>query len=113
MGILSQQRKIVLAELDGFIEISLAERGASATFASGRQSNFEACSFEDFHRGNADVRLMIANESVVPKNDTTACGAMGWLVTPKPFVEAMTGIARQRSLQCNSEALGKERSRKK
>src|SRR5262245_25808565 len=45
LGVLGEQREIVLTELDGLIEISLAERGSSAAFACGGQSDFESCCF--------------------------------------------------------------------
>ena len=54
------------AELAGFIEVSLAEGGPAAAFASGRQSDFETGRFEDFHGGDANMRLVVADKSIVP-----------------------------------------------
>ena len=57
----------MLAEFRGVIEISLAERRTAAAFAVCHQFDFKAQRFEDFDRGDADVRLVITNKCVVPQ----------------------------------------------
>ena len=54
------------------IEVSLAECRASAAAAVFHERNFKSKRFEHFHRSNADVRLVIPHEGVVPKNDFAA-----------------------------------------
>jgi mercuric reductase len=59
----------MLAELRGVIEISLTERRPTTALSILRERNFEAERLQDSHCSNADVRLVIPDERVVPKND--------------------------------------------
>src|SRR5580765_4805372 len=92
LRVLSEQREIVLTQLDGLIEISLAECGSTATLASGGQSDFESCGFENFYSGDADMRFMVADKGVVPENDSAARQFMSRSMTPEPFVKAVPGV---------------------
>ena len=67
-----QQREIVASQSRGFVEVALAEGGPSATFSQFRQHDFKARGFEHLDGGHADVRFVIAHESVVPKDDPAA-----------------------------------------
>src|SRR4051812_17598775 len=49
-----EQGEVLLAEFRGFVEISLAESGAPATFAAHGQNDFETGGFEDFHGSDAN-----------------------------------------------------------
>src|SRR4051812_49433765 len=60
------------AHVAGRIEISLAKGRTTAAFAPVRQRDVEAERFEHFDRCNPDVRLVIADERVVPQNDVAA-----------------------------------------
>ena len=53
-------------------EIALAEGGTAATFAAFDERDVEAKSFENFDRGDADVRFVVADKGIVPKNDFAA-----------------------------------------
>ena len=59
------------------IEISLTECWTSAAAAILYERNFETERFQHFHRGDADVRLVVADECVVPKNDGASLVAAG------------------------------------
>ena len=65
-------RDVVFGELRCGIEVSLAECGATAAAAVFYERDFESKRFEYFHRSNADVRLVITHEGVVPKDDLAA-----------------------------------------
>ena len=65
-------RDVVFGEFCRGIEVSLAERRATAAAAVFYERNFESERFEYFHRSHPDVRLVITHEGVVPKNDFAA-----------------------------------------
>src|ERR1051326_877548 len=74
LRVLYEQCQIVLAEICSFVEIALAEGGTAAAFASNRQRDFKARSFKDFHRRDADMWFMVADEGIIPQNDASARG---------------------------------------
>src|SRR5262245_10303743 len=64
-----QEAQIMPAESRGAVEVSLAERRPAAAFATRNERDFESCRFEHSHRCTANVRLVVPNERVVPKED--------------------------------------------
>ncbi len=60
------------SEAGRFIQISLAEGRTAAAFAVHRQLDLKAESFEHRDGGDADLRLVIADKSIIPKNDFAA-----------------------------------------
>src|SRR5438270_11832634 len=92
------------------IEISLTERGTAAAFPVLHERDAKAERFQNFHRRDPDVRLVVTHESVVPENDFAALGRGGALRRPdaaarrpylmfaKPPIEALPGVMRQRPL---------------
>ena len=62
----------MFCEFCGGIEVSLAKCRSPAAAPIFYERNFESKRFEYFHRGNADVRLVIPHKCVVPKNDFAA-----------------------------------------
>src|ERR1041385_2531051 len=94
-----------MAELRGFIEISLTESRASAAFAAGRQIHLKPGGLENFHGGDTDLRIMITHKRIVPENDPAARRLLRARMTPEPFVETLPGVAGQRSLPGEAEGL--------
>ena len=70
-----EQFEIISSQSRGFFQVSLAEGGTSAAFAIRRKHDFETECFEDRDGGNADLRLVVADKSVIPKNDFAAQAA--------------------------------------
>ena len=62
----------MVGELCCGTEVSLTECRSTAAAPAFYERHFKAECFQHFDRGNADVRLVITHESVVPKNDATA-----------------------------------------
>ena len=52
------------------IEISLAERRPATALAFGRERDFKAERFQDLDRSDPNVRFVITDKGIVPKNDT-------------------------------------------
>ena len=65
-------RDVVFPEFCGGIEVSMAERRATAAAAVFYERNFESKRFEHFHGSNADVRFVITHKGVVPKDNFAA-----------------------------------------
>jgi hypothetical protein len=63
---------IVPSEYRRGIEVSLGECRPPAAPTVLHEGNFESERLEDFHRGNANVRFMVPDKCVVPKNDLAA-----------------------------------------
>ena len=85
------------AQLCGFVEVALAESGPPATLALRRRGDGKARRFEHGHGGHADVRLVVAREGVVPKNDPAAGRGCGRLMFGKPMIEPHSRETRQRA----------------
>ena len=99
----------MFSEFRGGVEVSLAERRASAAAPIFYERDFESERFQNFHRSDADVRFVVAHKGVVPKDDMAAgrdaaprrpVGAerRPYHVLFKPFVEALVGVMGQRTL---------------
>ena len=71
---LTQEFDIVRAAGGGVVEISLTECRPAAAPPSRGEHDFEAKCLQNFHRRDADMRLVISNKSVVPENDAAAGG---------------------------------------
>jgi len=82
-----------------------ATSSAAAAAAAFHERDLEAERFKNTHRGDADVRLVIAHKGVVPENDAPALsgergrGARATHVLREPFVEAAHGVVRQGPLR--------------
>src|SRR5262249_49581692 len=95
-----EQGQIVGSQLCSFLEMPLAEGGAATAFAAGGQGDVVTGGLKDFHGGDANVRVVIADEGVVPENDSAA-GATSIhrsLVPVEPRIETLPGIVRQGTL---------------
>jgi len=57
------------AQFPGGIEVPLAEGRTSTAFSAIHQHDVEAERFEHFYRCDADMRLVIADEGIVPQDD--------------------------------------------
>src|ERR1019366_2721023 len=64
-----------------------AERGASAAFPLRGQRDRETGGFQHGHGGDADVRFVITDKRVVPKNHAAALRMAQALVPREPVVE--------------------------
>jgi hypothetical protein len=98
----------MFAEFRCGIEIPHAERWSSAAAPIFYKRNLEPERFQDSHRSDADMRFVIAHESVVPEEDVAArvvavigdrgrvivAGviAPGYSVLRKPFIEAFACV---------------------
>ena len=94
------------------VEISLAESGTATAFAVLHERDVERKRFEDFDGGDADVRLMVTDEGVVPENDVAAFPVAAVhdrrirfsavidrrYMMMKPCIEALLRVMRQRPL---------------
>ena len=87
------------AQSRGFVEVALAEGGASAAFAQFRQHDFKAGGFEHLDGGLADLRLVITHERVVPKYDLATEPAGAGFAFGKPFVKPLEREWRQRRVR--------------
>ncbi len=67
-----QQRQVVLAEPRRLVEVALAEGRPPATLPANGQGHLEPGGFEDLHRRDADMRLVVAHKGVVPEHDPAA-----------------------------------------
>ena len=65
-----------VARVASLLEISLAERRAAAAFPFLRKHHFKSERFQNLHRRDTDVRLVIAHEGVVPENDLASVAAV-------------------------------------
>jgi hypothetical protein len=87
-------------------QVALTESGASAAFAAFDQRDREPKRLQHLDRGDADMRLVIAHERIVPENDFATFGRVGALRRPdaaarrpylmKPAIEPLPGVMRQR-----------------
>src|ERR1019366_3524804 len=93
-----QQRQVVLAEPHREVEIALAEGWPPATLPPNRQSHLEPGGFEDLHRRNTDMGLVIAHERIVPKHNPAARALRWALAALEPTVEALPGVVWQGTL---------------
>ena len=64
-----QKIDIVGSDFCSGIEISLTECRSSAASSFLHEGNFKPEGFEHFHRGDSDMRLVVAHEGVVPENN--------------------------------------------
>ena len=65
--VVDEKLKIVSSETRGGLEIALAEGRPAAATPTLDECNFKAGGFQHGHGGLADVRLVVADEGVVPK----------------------------------------------
>src|SRR5271155_2105044 len=103
VGFMVQQREIMPSEPCGFIKIAHAEGRASAAFAFPRESDFEPGGFEHGDGGDADFRLVITSERVIPKNDTSTVGSLKRRTFRKPAIEPRACKWRQRTFGREAE----------
>jgi hypothetical protein len=61
-------------------EVALAEGGAAAAFAAFDERHVVTKSFKDFDGGDADVRFVVTDKGVVPKDDFAAINARGTVI---------------------------------
>src|SRR5439155_26564273 len=89
---------VVHSDFCGGIEISLTECRTAAAMPLLHEGNFKAKCFEHFHRGDSDMRLVIAHEGVVPEDDfasIAAVSAPGHSMSSKPAIESFARVMRQ------------------
>src|SRR5258707_74085 len=63
--------------------------------AFGSQLDLEPSGFENIHRRDADVRLMITDERIVREHDAAARGRRRGGPRGKPMIKPMPGVVRQ------------------
>ena len=80
------------------IEVADAEGGPAATAPAHRQLDLEPCGFEHFHRGDADVRFVIAHKGVVPQHHPAARRELSRGPAGEPMIKPLPGVMRQRPL---------------
>src|SRR3977135_1028902 len=68
----AKEIEVMPAHLGSSFEIALTESRTAAAFPAFDERDFVTKSFEDFDRGDADVRFVVTDEGVVPKDDLAA-----------------------------------------
>src|SRR2546427_12865945 len=89
-------------------QVALAKRGAATTFAAPGQRHLEPGRFEDSHRCDADLRLMIAGEGVIPEDHSSAVRRWRSRRAPEPGIKALARIMRQRALPRDPHHFGEQ-----
>src|SRR5437667_7403215 len=101
------------------LKTALTESRAATAFAASRKRHFVTCRLQHLHCSDANVRIMVADEGVVPKDHSTAergrdgfggrrdaCPTSG--VPGKPAIKSLPRIMRQRALPGDPERFGQE-----
>src|SRR5690349_21260716 len=83
----------------------LAESRPAAAFPPFNQVNLETGSFQHSYRGNSNLGLMIANESVIPQKNSPARASRRFAAPLEPLVEPLVCVVRQRALRGYSQSI--------
>ena len=110
--VVMEQGEIVLPEAERLIEVPLTERRAATTFPVPDDFDLEASGLKNFDGSEANVRFVVTDEGVIPKNHTTPGRNMIRGALPKPFIESAPRVMRQGTLPGEAQKLFEQAAHK-